>query len=53
VVTVAVTLGSGPVEIGGLHGLVALATRRERDGETVSGALRLEPAEAVVVIPAA
>ncbi len=52
-VTVAVNLGSGPVEIGGLHGLVALATRRERDGETVSGALRLEPAEAVVVIPAA
>ena len=52
-VTVALNLGSEPVEIAGPHGAVVLATRREREGETVTGALRLGPAEAVVVMPSA
>ncbi len=33
----------------GVEGSVALATRREREGERVDGTLRLEPAEGVII----
>jgi alpha-glucosidase len=48
-VAVAVNLGRKPVEIDGIEGTVAVATRRSRDGEVVSGTLPLEAAEGVVV----
>ena len=48
-VVVAVNLGSGPVEIGGIEGTIALATVRAREQERVSGRLRLGPAEGAVV----
>jgi alpha-glucosidase len=48
-VDVAVNLGSGPVEIEGVEGSVAIATDRRRDGERVRGRLRLGPAEGAVV----
>ena len=40
---------TGRDEIGGAEGSVALATRREREGERVDGTLRLEPAEGVII----
>ena len=46
---VAVNLGSETVEIPGVDGVVAIATRRARDGEAVAGSLVLDPAEGVVV----
>jgi glycosidase len=49
-VVVAVTLGSKPREITGVEGAVALATDRTRDGELLTGRLRLGPAEGVVVV---
>ena len=49
----ALNLGSEPVEIAGQRGVVVLATRRGREGDTVVGGLRLAPAEAVVVMSAA
>jgi alpha-glucosidase len=48
-VVVAVNLGSSPVEIEGVEGSIALATRGTRDGESVTGRLRLVPAEGAVV----
>jgi alpha-glucosidase len=49
-VLVAVNLGSRQAEVEGVHGSVALATVRERDGEPVRGRLRLGPGEGVVVL---
>ena len=46
---VAINLGSDATEIGGVEGSVALATRRQREGECVDGTLRLEPAEGVII----
>ena len=37
------------VEIEGVDGSIAIATRRDRDGEDVTGSLVLDPAEGVVV----
>ncbi len=48
-VVTAINLGSRPVEIDGVDGSIALATRRSRDGESVTGRLRLAPAEGAVV----
>ena len=48
-VVVALNLGSEPVEIEGVEGAVALATVRGREGERVTGRLRLAPAEGAVV----
>ena len=48
-VTVALNLGSSPVEIGGIEGSIALATTRARERERVAESLRLGPAEGVVV----
>jgi alpha-glucosidase len=48
-IVVAVNLGSEPVEIQGVDGTIAIATRRERDGEDVGGTLALRPAEGAVV----
>ena len=49
-VLLAVNLGSGPTEIEGAHGSVALATTRTREKEVVSGRLRLEPTEGAIVL---
>jgi len=46
---VAVNLGRRTAAVEGLEGRVVLGTRREREGEIVSGPLRLEPAEGYVV----
>jgi alpha-glucosidase len=46
---VAVNLGSEPVEVLGVEGSIAIATRRERDGEDVRGTLALGPAEGAIV----
>ena len=46
---VAINLGQAAVEIAGVEGSVALATRREREGERVERTLRLEPAEGVII----
>ena len=46
---VAVNLGDGEVEVEGLAGTVLVGTDRARDGEAVSGALRLAPGEGAVV----
>jgi alpha-glucosidase len=48
-VYVGVNLGSGPVEIDGVVGSVALATAHGREGERVTGRLPLGPAEGAVV----
>jgi alpha-glucosidase len=45
---VALNLGDGPRSVAG-RGTIAIATRRERDGETVDGKLALGPGEGVVV----
>jgi len=47
--TVAVNLGRRHVVIDGVDGVVALGTRRGREGEIVDGRIRLAPAEGVVV----
>ena len=52
-VVVSVNVGAEPVEIGGIDGSLALATDRGREGETVAGRLRLEPAQGIVVTLAA
>jgi alpha-glucosidase len=46
---VAVNLGSGPVEISGVEGSIAISTARVRDGESVTGSLALGPAEGAIV----
>ncbi len=46
---VAINLGDSTSEIEGIDGSIALATRREREGETVERTLRLEPAEGVII----
>jgi alpha-glucosidase len=46
---IAVNLGSEPVEIREVEGSIAIATRRDRDGEEVTGVLTLDPAEGAVV----
>ena len=46
---VAVNFGSGTAEIESVEGAIALATDRERQGESVGGRLRLGPAEGAVV----
>lgn len=46
---VALNLGDGPAELGGLEGQLRLCTRRERDGEPVAGRLRLGPWEGAIV----
>ena len=48
-VTVAVNLGAETVEIGGVDGSIVLATNRSRDGDVVSGTLRVDPAEGAIV----
>jgi alpha-glucosidase len=48
---VAVNLSERGATIRGIEGTVRLDTQRRRDGETVSGALRLEPWEGVVLLP--
>jgi glycosidase len=48
---VAINLGEDRVEIDGVDGTVELSTSRERDGETLDGALRLDASEGVVVQP--
>jgi alpha-glucosidase len=47
--SMAVNLGSGPVDVEGIEGTVLLATDRRREGELVSGRLQLEAAEGVAV----
>jgi hypothetical protein len=44
-----VNLGEAPVELEGLAGRVLVGTDRARDGEAVTGPLRLAPAEGVVL----
>ena len=46
---VAINLGQDATEIDGVEGSIALATRREREGERVERTLRLEPAEGVII----
>jgi alpha-glucosidase len=46
---VAINFGQDATEIEGVEGSVALATRREREGERVERTLRLEPAEGVII----
>ncbi len=46
---VALNLSDDPAVVEGLDGRVRVGTRRERDGEQVSGSLRLEPWEGVVL----
>ena len=46
----ALNLGTGPVEIGGLEGTIAVGTRRGREGELVSGRLALAGREAVLLL---
>lgn len=46
---VALNLGAAPQELAGVCGQVRVATRRERDGERVNGALALGPWEGAVV----
>jgi alpha-glucosidase len=46
---VALNLTDGPVAIDGIEGSVALATRRDRDGERVGGRLSLGPREGAVL----
>ncbi len=48
-VTVAVNLGPDACEIDGIDGSILLATNRSRDGERLTGSLRLEPREGVIV----
>jgi alpha-glucosidase len=50
-VTIAVNFGPDETEIDGVDGSIALATSRGREGERVSGRLRLGPAEGAVVSP--
>ena len=45
----AVNLGSEDAEVQGLAGTVLVGTDRGRDGEAVSGSLRLAPGEGAVV----
>ena len=47
--TVAVNLGPDACEIDGIDGSILLATNRSRDGERLTGSLRLEPREGVIV----
>jgi alpha-glucosidase len=49
-VTVALNLGSEPVELDDIAGTVGIATDRTRDGERVDGRLPLAPAQAAVVV---
>jgi alpha-glucosidase len=46
---VAVNLGDAPATIDGVQGQIAIATDRGRDGEDVTGALELGPAQGAVV----
>ncbi len=46
---VALNLSDGAVTVEGLHGALLVATRRERDGEALSGSLRLGPAEGALI----
>jgi alpha-glucosidase len=46
---VSINLGGSPSEVEGVEGSVALATRREREGDRVDGTLQLEPAEGVII----
>jgi alpha-glucosidase len=46
---VAINFGQDATEIDGVEGSVALATRREREGERVDRTLRLEPGEGVII----
>jgi hypothetical protein len=48
-IAVAVNLSGSARKVDGLGGSIALSTRRERDGERVSGPLELRPWEGVVV----
>jgi alpha-glucosidase len=45
----AINLGDAGASVEGLDGTIAIATDRARDGETVTGALRLAASEGVVV----
>jgi alpha-glucosidase len=45
-----VNLGADPVEIEDVEGVVAFATNRDRENERVSGSLRLDPAEGLVIL---
>ncbi len=47
--TVAINLGDSASEVESVEGSIALATRREREGERVERTLRLEPAEGVII----
>ncbi len=49
-VAVAMNLGSSPCEINAVAGEVVLATDRSREGEHVTGSLRLRPAEGAVLV---
>ncbi len=46
---VVLNLGETDATVDGLHGVVAIGTRRSRDGERVTGAITLAPGEAAVV----
>ncbi len=48
-VVVAINLGGEHVEIDGVEGQVELSTTREREGESLDGAFRLDASEGVVV----
>jgi hypothetical protein len=47
---VALNLGDGATTVAGVTGTVRIATRRDRDGERVTGSLALGPGEGVVVL---
>jgi alpha-glucosidase len=46
---VAINLGDAEASVEGLDGTIAIATDRARDGETVTGALRLAASEGVLL----
>ncbi len=46
---VALNLSDGDAAVGGVNGTICVGTRRDRDGERVSGDLRLGPWDGVVV----
>jgi alpha-glucosidase len=48
--TVALNLSEGEQTLDGVKGTVRLATNRTRDGESVTGRLRLGPAEGAIIV---
>jgi alpha-glucosidase len=49
-VAVALNLAPDPASVAGVFGRVAVSTARDRDGETVDGAVELGPWEGVVLV---